>query len=90
MEKVKNRFGVKSSEMYSSMVYKIWLNIRVNGFSQAMIAKDLGIDPANLSKLLSGVTEMSLGTFCALNLWLNDHVQESLTKYKSEYDKLCR
>lgn len=90
MEKVKNRFGVKSSEMYHSMVLKIWLNIRVNGFSQAMIAKDLGIDPANLSKLLSGVSEMSLGTFCALTLWLNEHIQESLTNYRSEYDKLCK
>lgn len=90
MEKVKNRFGVKSFEMYRSMVYKIWLNIRVNGFNQSQVAKDLGIDPANLSKLLSGVTEISLGTFCALTLWLNDHVQESLTNYRSEFEKLCK
>ena len=30
-------------------------------------AADLQIDPANLSKMLTGVTEMSLGTFCAIN-----------------------
>lgn len=90
MEKVKNRFDVKSADMYRSMVYKIWLNIRVNGFTQEQISHDLGINSANLSKMLSGITEMSLGTFCALTLWLNEHVQESLTNYRSEYDKLCK
>lgn len=90
MEKVNYRFGGDADKMYRSMVYKLWLTIHMNFFTQSKIASDLKIDPGNLSKMLTGVTEMSLGTFCAINCWLSNHLAENMSNYQSEYDKLCK
>lgn len=90
MEKVKNRFGAATDSLYRTMVYKLWLAIQMNFFTQSKIAADLKIDPANFSKMLTGVTEMSLGTFCAINVWLNEHISLNMSGYQSEFDKLCK